>query len=218
MHPIVTPDKPRLRVVRAGLVALGLGVACFLWFLMPLEKNLPKILPSKKTPETEPQEGKPKEIGTKNTDGLAHIIRGHSSDENSIKVTIVHNKSNPHSLNDSFIVTKDTHLIVTLSYAPFADGPSEKILSEDFTNIGGLPFTLEIAGELEKLFNKRLYNISAIVYNHSGNEVAVGDLVSEIITEVQADSRNIEVQVFGMEDCNAPNAGGFCTSNRGSGG
>ncbi len=198
MPPSATPKKPKLFLVSIGLIILGLVVVGSLLGTLFLK--------------TKPQENKPKEIGTKNTGEIAHIIRGHSSDKKSIKVTVVHNKSNPHSLNDSFIITEDTHLIVTLSYAPFADSPAETILSEDFTNIGELPLTLEIAGDLEQLFNKRVYNISAIVYNHSGNEVAVGDLVSEISTEVQADSQNIEVQVFGMEDCHAPNAGGFCTS------
>jgi len=127
----------------------------------------------------------------------------------------MHDKSNPYALNDDFAITNNTHIAVSLSYAPYAEGPSETVLSQDFFGIEKLPFLFSIAGALDKTFKDRSgYYLSAKVFKHSGNEVVIGDLVSEISTPVGPNDSNIEIKVFGMEDCGAPYSGGFCTTKK----
>lgn len=144
----------------------------------------------------------------------SQIIEGHSSSDNSINVTLVHDKSKSTSLNDDFVITDDTHIALRLHHQGGPDGPWENILVQDFSDIDELPFIFSIFGDLDKTFAKDsgYYLLSAKVYKHSGDEVYVGDLVSEIQTEVDPNDSNIEIKVFGMEDCDAPYRGGFCTS------
>ncbi len=146
---------------------------------------------------------------------VSQIIKGHSASGKSIKVTLVHDKSTAHALNDNFVITNNTHIAISLYYAPYADGPSENILVQDFSGIEKLPFLFSITGALDKTFkNPKGYYLSTKVFKHSGSEVVIGDLVSEISTPVSPNDSNIEIKVFGMEDCGASYAGGFCTTKK----
>jgi len=55
--------------------------------------------------------------------------------------------------------------------------------------------------------------ISVNVYNHSGANPRVGDLVNESFNSVEGPSSELDIQVSGLEHCDSPNAGGFCTNN-----
>ena len=146
---------------------------------------------------------------------LPKIVKGHSSAGKSIKAILVHDISNPHALNNSFLITSTTHISISLYYAPYADGGSETILSQDFTNIDKLPFLFEITGNLDQIFKERTgYYLKAKVFDHPGSEVVVGDLISEILTPIASSDSNIEIKVFGIEKCGSPNAGGFCTTKK----
>jgi hypothetical protein len=56
--------------------------------------------------------------------------------------------------------------------------------------------------------------LSVTVLNHPGNDTRVGDLTSEYRNEVSAAGESLTVKVSGLEPCDAPGAGGFCTSAR----
>ena len=143
------------------------------------------------------------------------IIKGHSSSGESIKVTLIHDKSNPHALNDNFVITNATHISVSLYYAPYTDGGSETILSQNFINVDKLPFLFEITGDLGKIFKERTgYYLSVEVFSHSGDEVVVGDLISEMSTPIASSDSNVEIKVLGIEECGSLNAGGYCTTKK----
>ncbi|MBT6690710.1 hypothetical protein HOB10_00035 [Candidatus Parcubacteria bacterium] len=144
-----------------------------------------------------------------------HMSKGHISDQvNAIKISVIHDKSSEHSLNDDFVITDDTHILASVYYAPVADGLSETVLSKDFTNIDQLPLLFQIKGNLGEVFeNERGYYLSVKVFNHSGDEVAVGDLISEFSNPISMEDRSLEIKVSGLEECGSENSGGFCTSN-----
>ena len=143
------------------------------------------------------------------------IVVGHSSSEASIKGILVHDQSNPHALNDDFVITEDTHISIELYYVADTEAASETVLSQDFANIDALPFLFEITGNGDEIFTERHglgYYLHAEVFAHPGSDAVVGDLVSEIMTSIASSDTNVEIKVFGIEPCDAPNAGGFCTT------
>lgn len=159
------------------------------------------------------------------TDEFSYFREGHSLDEDSIKVEIIHDKTKHTSLNDDFVINNENHIVVSVYYAPYMDGGAETVLSKDFTNIQQLPFKLEIVGDLEKTFNLRSrgeldiypkYFISAKVLKNSGFDTVVGDLVSEEQTPIFSKNikNNVELKVFGLEECGTAYSGGFCTNRK----
>lgn len=49
------------------------------------------------------------------------------------------------------------------------------------------------------------------VYNHKGVDPRVGDLSSEYVNELTAKQKGSTVQLTGLEHCDSPQAGGYCT-------
>ncbi|WP_445384199.1 hypothetical protein ACT6NV_09315 [Robiginitalea sp. IMCC44478] len=141
-----------------------------------------------------------------------------------IEGKIIHNRTNEYSLNTEFVGRPDAHLIITIVYSEGMDGQTELVLEKDFESIAKLPFEFKIYGNKNEFMPESRngkYLISAQLLNGSGKETYVGDLVSEYSyeifnpfeTEPQKLSEYIEIEVFGLEDCNDPNSGGYCTSN-----
>lgn len=93
------------------------------------------------------------------------------------------------------------------------DAPADLVLADDqpFT---GLPLNLTVRGDAARVFagpSKLL--LSVTILNHAGNDTRVGDLTSEYRNEVNAAGDSLTVKVSGLEPCDAPGAGGFCTSS-----
>jgi hypothetical protein len=54
--------------------------------------------------------------------------------------------------------------------------------------------------------------LSINIYNHAGEDGAVGDLVSEYSNRFTEATDDAVIVVSGLESCDDPDAGGFCTS------
>jgi len=95
-----------------------------------------------------------------------------------------------------------------------ADYPSTLEWEKDFKNISGLPFKFDI-NNFEDIANDsdKEYSISVKVINGIEDKAHIGDLINEFQTIVSLSNSSVTVKVFGLEDCDTPNAGGFCSSS-----
>lgn len=120
----------------------------------------------------------------------------------------------PTTTNDVLTPAAGAHTRIELRRYVGEDAPADLLLADDqpFT---GLPLTLSVRGDAARAFagpSKLL--LSVTVMNHPGNDTRVGDLTSEYRNEVTAAGESLTVKVSGLEACDAPGAGGFCTSAR----
>lgn len=162
----------------------------------------------------------PKETFTPVTNDYILFQQGHTPGNKTIKFELVHDQSKQRSLNDDFIATKDTHVVVTLVYVPGIDAPATTVVNKDFTDVSGLPFEFEIAGDLQKGLDLPdggisgpHYSLYVKVFKGPGYNSYVGDLVNEESNFVSQDDvlDTVVIQVTGLEHCDSINAGGFCT-------
>jgi hypothetical protein len=189
--------KALLFVVLLFLIVLAGGLAYW-------QYALSQKLPSPSSSEAEATISK--------SDGHSRIVKEKLTDQD-IVVTVVHDRSSTHSLNDVFQPEADTHLEVRLADTSYSDGPSTLLLSENFTQVKSLPFSFAITGDLEKTFaGRRELTISARVLRNKGSKAVMGDLISESVTTITPQAKQVEIKVFGLERCGSPNSGGFCTN------
>ncbi len=118
----------------------------------------------------------------------------------------------PTTTSEALTPAAGAHTHVELRRYVGEDAPAELVLADDqpFT---GLPLNLTVRGDAARVFadrSKLLLFVS--VLNHPGNDRRVGDLMSEYRNEVTAAGDSLTVKVSGLESCDAPGAGGFCTS------
>jgi len=119
----------------------------------------------------------------------------------------------PTTWNEPFVASEDAHIQIQLSTA-FIDGPATVLVDQDIP-FTPLPFEFTICGnntEIELTRQGELF-ISVNVYNHTGFDARVGDLVNEFFNSVDGPSRDLDILVSGLEHCDSPNSGGFCTTN-----
>ena len=90
------------------------------------------------------------------------------------------------------------------------------ILSDRDVEFVQLPFDFAICGDAEVFEEASLGEIavSVDIFNHERNDPRVGDLTSEFLNSIDGATSNLEILVSGLEDCDSPEAGGFCTSSR----
>ena len=73
--------------------------------------------------------------------------------------------------------------------------------------LSGCNFSVPLNGA----FRSSDLRISATVISGTGDEAKIGDFITETLTPVPSWGF-VTVEVVGLESCNAPYAGGFCTS------
>jgi len=120
----------------------------------------------------------------------------------------------PTTFNEPFIANEDSHVLIQLSTA-FVDGPTTTLVEQD-TPFIEIPFEFMICGdamEIEAMRQGDLF-IAVEVFNQAGINARVGDLVSESANVIEGPSSELEIIVSGLEDCDSPDAGGFCTTNQ----
>lgn len=113
-----------------------------------------------------------------------------------------------HSYQGQFEFTQDSHAIITLRSEETAhDSPIVSTHRIDNIKEFPIPFSIPLPGstDIEKL------RISAKVISGKNDDTVEGDFVTEEVTPVNRWSSTI-VKVVGLESCNAPNSGGFCSS------
>lgn len=117
-----------------------------------------------------------------------------------------------HTWNEPFIPNPDAHVsLLLVSY--YVDGTSIGRAERDVP-FEALPFDFVICGDPEAAFaaDEENYEVWVNVYNHDTTELRVGDLADEYIDEVEGPTEGLEVVVSGVEHCDAPYAGGLCST------
>ncbi len=119
------------------------------------------------------------------------------------------------SINE-FEPTSETWMKISIYKieANVADGPSWTMLEKEFTSSIKLPYLYEIPEVNSEMFdfNEFQYFLQCKVYRGTEEDIFVGDLASEIITEITDLNISNDIEVFGIEDCASEIAGGFCTT------
>lgn len=155
-------------------------------------------------------------VGTIN-DGPVRITDNKKElDSQKMKITVVHDKTNPHAYNAEVVLSPDTYMDVIVSDSSLADGPSKLLLKHRFSNISNLPFIFWITGDLNQIFPNlgpgTFYTVNVSLKNPHREKPQVGDLVSEYVNTIDATTikDGLEIKLTGLESCKAPNAGGYC--------
>lgn len=131
-----------------------------------------------------------------------------------IQGSITRDLSSVHSYNGPLSLGPDSVVRVTLSgshYDVRGDGPSEVITEQLIAPAQDFPIAFCITGSLATTATYNQLILSAEIRQHVAFRT-VGDPISEILYLVTAPSRNQNIQVFGLESCTDPAAGGYCLS------
>ena len=111
------------------------------------------------------------------------------------------------SYKGEFEFTEHSHAIITLRSEESAHD-STIISTHRIDNIKKfpIPFSIPLPNEVD---TKKL-KISAKVISRDSNDAIEGDFVTEVVTYVNRWS-STTVKVVGLESCDAPHKGGFCS-------
>ncbi len=114
-----------------------------------------------------------------------------------------------HSYEGEFKFTEYSHAIITL-YAEESSENNATVSTHRIDSVAEFPIYFSIpfpsGVDIDKL------RISAKVISGKGDETQEGDFVTETVTSVNRWTSN-RVEVVGIESCDAPNTGGFCSGN-----
>ena len=131
---------------------------------------------------------------------------------------IIHQIGQKYSYDKGFNFTAESHATVRLMHNLQSDATARTIKEISFSRVNKLPLAYAISvdsstGSLEELFaQKGTYSVQVTVHSGPGDDLRVGDLINEIHFNVAAPTANLNIFVTGLEDCEAENAGGACTS------
>ncbi len=112
-----------------------------------------------------------------------------------------------HSYKGDFKFTSESHAIIRL-YVEEDSETTRTVKEHRVDNIKEFPIRFSISVDADVDFSKLL--ISAKVVNGPGDEAYVGDFTTEEVTPVERFG-STTVTVFGLEHCDEPYAGGFCS-------
>ena len=121
----------------------------------------------------------------------------------------------PTNWNEPFVPTAEAHVIMTLGDF-ILDGPTTAVAERDLPFVE-LPFEFAICADAEMVeaMQQGELTVDMQIFNHAGDDVRVGDLISEYSNGIEGPTQGMEILVSGSEHCDDPNAGGFCTTNEG---
>ena len=115
--------------------------------------------------------------------------------------------------------TKETHAVVTLTHV--YDGVNEISLTQRIAHVAGFPILFRLEGNSKKFFARpggsypvNYYAISATVYMGAGDEVYIGDYMTDTLYELNGPVSGKAIRVTGLEACGSPSGGGACATER----
>jgi len=116
--------------------------------------------------------------------------------------------------NEEFIAAPAAHVHMSI-FTFFSDGPSAVLAQRDVPFVS-LPFSFAICANAEEIASLRQDQlaVSIDVFNHAGRDARVGDLLGEYLNSIDGPTNEMQITVTGLEHCDSPNSGGFCTNNR----
>lgn len=123
---------------------------------------------------------------------------------------IVHNQSDPASLNEDFEFTQQSFALITVT-GKNSDGVKEVIYEKRIENLSSLPVEFTIDPE-NPISNTGKFQIKAEVFTQKSNVLFVGDLVNQYPYTFTSQTDFIEIEVFGLEHCDSEFADSFCTT------
>jgi hypothetical protein len=125
----------------------------------------------------------------------------------------VERTSSATALNDAFVPTAAAHVTISVREYVGEDAAAPLVAEADVPFTGELPFTYEVRGDVdaEALADATLI-VSVRMYNHAGDELAVGDLMSDTFISAELGQADVAVDVQGLESCSDAAAGGSCAS------
>ncbi|MEX0721959.1 MAG: hypothetical protein WD059_14885 [Balneolaceae bacterium] len=123
---------------------------------------------------------------------------------------IIHNQNEPTSLNENFNFNKNSFVLITISHQN-AENSGEAIYKERFDSIDSFPFEF-VLDPKEFTSNNGEYTVKAEVFAQERNALFVGDLVTENGYFFSRNTDFLELEVFGLEHCDADFADSLCTT------
>lgn len=128
---------------------------------------------------------------------------------------IVHFKHSDHSLNE-FSTTDETWMKIGIYKieANVADGPTWDVYEKEFRDNITLPFTYNFSEISSNMFDFDTYQYFLYCRVYMGEEEGtfVGDLTSEVRTEITDLNASNDIDVFGIEECGSDISGGWCST------
>ena len=115
-----------------------------------------------------------------------------------------------HSYKGKFEFTEHSHAIIELYVEESADH-SLTVGTHRIDPVTKFPIDFSIP--LPRNANIEKLRISTQVISGEGDEAKEGDFITETVTPVKRWT-SIKVEVVGLESCDAPHSGGFCSSNK----
>ncbi|APR78805.1 Hypothetical protein A7982_04152 [Minicystis rosea] len=126
----------------------------------------------------------------------------------------IERQKNDHTFNDDVVFTGDAHVVIELARYQGEDAPTAPVTEIDIP-FTGFPFAFDVPGDPGEAFaNEAKLLLHAKVFNHAGTKLQVGDFINELSVEIEEAGTSVVVQAAGLEACDAPNAGGACTSEQ----
>lgn len=114
-----------------------------------------------------------------------------------------------HSYQGEFQFTKYSHAIIRL-YVERSSESNDVISTHRIHPVTEFPIKFSVP--FPSGVDAETLKISAKVLSGPDDEAKVGDFITETVTPVKRGSLTI-IEVVGLESCNAPNKGGFCSDD-----
>ena len=115
-----------------------------------------------------------------------------------------------YAYNEPVTPAPGAHAVLDLRRYIGEDGDSPLVSQVDLP-FTGFPLDYQLRGDPSALLAKgHEFRLHAVVYNHPGTSLAVGDLISDAQHAVEALPATLNLGVSGLESCTAPLAGGSC--------
>jgi hypothetical protein len=137
---------------------------------------------------------------------------------------IFHKRGVPQTLDEDFVFTSNSHAIVKLN---LIDESGELIKtikeirfsplrsSQEFFSLP-LKFAMHVDSStrsIAEIFSAdKSYALEAIIHSKSGDEIRIGDLVTEVAASISEPTIGMKVEATGVEDCNSVGSNGICST------
>lgn len=123
---------------------------------------------------------------------------------------IIHNQNSQFSLNNDFNNSAQSFALITVSQK-IGEKSSNVIYEKRVDSVDSFPLKFTLNPK-ETVDESGSYYITAKVFARKSNVLFVGDLVSQHKYELNQNSDFLEIEVFGLENCNDEIADSFCTN------
>lgn len=129
---------------------------------------------------------------------------------------ILHREDEPYSYQGPVVFTPDSHAVIKLSYMLYQDAGAEELARTVLNDINAFPIPFRLEGDPKAVFSRSpqgKYLLDVVVFMGPGDDLYIGDLLSEYIIYVDGPTSGLKVQATGLEKCDTPSSGGACAED-----